>query len=344
MWHSVWAWFLLLLLSSTNTLVEARTQSHHAALHRHPKDIFQHGPHQLASRQTDEESSTTNCNFLCDIETCGASCLLGAAKRDENGLPAVGGYSRLPAYYADSNSSSISSRSLLGKRAFDLPRGRMTADRADKYVMGNVLQSDIDPQFPDQPLGFFDGDMKTVSQAETFGNDAFAFGTQGLHGCTMMTIVSNRAVYMAHYWESYTTNDNDVITGNDLRLWEERVLDSIRGATVTNPYNPPEERFAYKAPFGRGVDWTLFNQPGDNTAVYFMTPLATGVTNEKSDKIKYPQKIALIEALVKSNVPGAKVNIIPYNRLRYSVRGGTAPTGPDAHLVDKSSRGMCLFQ
>lgn len=131
---------------------------------------------------------------------------------------------------------------------------RVTAAKADVYVRDYIKAenpSAVDPQFPSYG-GFFsgaEGDMSTVAEQKTFGKTAFAYGTGGLHGCTMMAIVSNRAVYMAHYWEGYTISNEDSLAGDDRTLWEERVLDSIRGVKVTNPYNPPDNpNLAYRAP------------------------------------------------------------------------------------------------
>jgi hypothetical protein len=83
----------------------------------------------------------------------------------------------------------------LNKRAFDKLTGRVTAQKVDTYVK-NQLVGTKDPQFPNEPAGFFAGAMQTVSLLGQFGTDKIQYGTNGLHGCTMMTIVSNRAVYM----------------------------------------------------------------------------------------------------------------------------------------------------
>lgn len=74
-----------------------------------------------------------------------------------------------------------------------------------------------------------------------------------------------------------------------------------------------------------------------------MTPLADGVTDESSTQIKYPNKIGLVEDLLRQNIPGIRIARLGYNRLRYSVRNEVA-YGQDAKLLDKSARGMCLFQ
>jgi hypothetical protein len=52
-----------------------------------------------------------------------------------------------------------------------------------------------DPQFGPL-LGFFTKDERTVTEQGLFGDVGFQYGTGGLHGCTMLTVVSNRAVYM----------------------------------------------------------------------------------------------------------------------------------------------------
>jgi hypothetical protein len=56
----------------------------------------------------------------------------------------------------------------------------------------------LDVQFPSSRGFYGDGDNGevTVSQDDVFGNEPFQFGTGGLHGCTMLAIISNRAVWM----------------------------------------------------------------------------------------------------------------------------------------------------
>ena len=80
---------------------------------------------------------------------------------------------------------------------------RWTKARVAEYVPGqlrllNGVVSPTDPQFP-----MLDGfatkpkDQGTESAQVDFGTTCFQFGKGGLHGCTMLTIVSRRAVYMA---------------------------------------------------------------------------------------------------------------------------------------------------
>lgn len=90
----------------------------------------------------------------------------------------------------------------LDKRAFDKLSGRVTAQKVDDYVK-NQLVGKPEPQFPNKPEGFFSGDMNTVSLLGQFGTDTIQFGTNQLHGCTMLTVISNRAVYMVIFNKTY---------------------------------------------------------------------------------------------------------------------------------------------
>jgi hypothetical protein len=58
---------------------------------------------------------------------------------------------------------------------------------------------------------------------------------QGLHGCQMVTVVSNRGVWMAHFWESYTNgkpNTDSVSKRYGIAAFDERMTDFLRGVTV----------------------------------------------------------------------------------------------------------------
>lgn len=46
--------------------------------------------------------------------------------------------------------------------------------------------------------------MSTVAvQKEFSGRGNVQVGTGGLHGCTVVTLVSKRAVWMAHFWQGH---------------------------------------------------------------------------------------------------------------------------------------------
>lgn len=46
--------------------------------------------------------------------------------------------------------------------------------------------------------------MSTVAVQKQFsGRGNVQIGTGGLHGCTVVTLVSKRGVWMAHFWQGY---------------------------------------------------------------------------------------------------------------------------------------------
>ncbi|KAK4105062.1 hypothetical protein N658DRAFT_504574 [Parathielavia hyrcaniae] len=180
--------------------------------------------------------------------------------------------------------------------------------------------------------------MATVSREMVFTEgEAFQIGSGGLHGCTVMTLVSNRAVYMAHYWEVYALGaSDDISTGapkyGDFQL---KVLHAITGEGAQDPIT-----------VGGGVTWDLYNQPGDQTRLIFMTPSRAGWNYGQGNdltNIMYPNKVNAIANLVRQHIPGVQVRVVPYRRLQYRYNNGN-PQGQDAALVNKSARGMAFFQ
>jgi hypothetical protein len=127
----------------------------------------------------------------------------------------------------------------LGKRAFEKLNGRITASKIDTYVK-NQLVGTRDPQFPDVPAGFFAGAMQTVSLLGQFGTDKIQYGTNQLHGCTIMTINSNRAVYMVGAERELVRLLAKLICPAE----PGSLLGDLNGAAVTNPTNPTDPRFA----------------------------------------------------------------------------------------------------
>jgi hypothetical protein len=93
-------------------------------------------------------------------------------------------------------------RRALEKRAFSYSPRWNTA-RAAVYLPGQIaLNSNgqvvpADTQFPTNE-GFFIGgtNQGTVAVLREFGTDPIQLGTGGLHGCTMLAVISTRAVYI----------------------------------------------------------------------------------------------------------------------------------------------------
>lgn len=90
----------------------------------------------------------------------------------------------------------------LAKRVFQTDHRRWRTDDVKKYLPGQVRVTDgrvvpTDKQFS-STLGFFAGgtNQATVAVQRKFSKKEFQMGTGGLHGCTMMAIISNRGVWM----------------------------------------------------------------------------------------------------------------------------------------------------
>ncbi|KAL4948018.1 hypothetical protein BDW69DRAFT_189646 [Aspergillus filifer] len=124
-----------------------------------------------------------------------------------------------------------------------------------------------------------EGERAVMRQAE-FGDKAFQWGTNGLTGCTMVTLVSQRA---ANFWETYSHRDSDWIPDTDLpkpdeyntnyelsyKAFEERVLDALSGkrpAEITEPGERTNKK--YIAPAGPGTDKNLFRPEGGLCSLY----------------------------------------------------------------------------
>ncbi|KAK4505420.1 hypothetical protein PRZ48_003383 [Zasmidium cellare] len=219
----------------------------------------------------------------------------------------------------------------------------------------------IDDTYPDM-LGFFSDDPKVsrpdgtltagnsraVSQSDTFGNTAFQYGSRGLHGCTMVAVISNRGVWMAQFWESYSNSDGEGANHDTVdQVLRQRVLMAIQGQTVTNPINPSTDpRNQYITPEGPALDPSLFNREDDNTNIYFMTPLDGSVTtaNKKPPKppsgpAMYPNKMRAIADTINELIGGVLEDVVQYNywRLNYA-------NSADEALIDTTERGLCMFQ
>ena len=92
------------------------------------------------------------------------------------------------------------------------------------------------------------------------------------------------------------------------------------------------------------VDWTQFNQQGDNTRAIFMTPVNPATTQSNPSALYKNRKI-LIHNLITANIPGVATQIFRYNPLNYYYDPDTNTySGPDRNLVDTTERGMAAFQ
>lgn len=111
-------------------------------------------------------------------------------------------YNATAAEISDEEDDSDAAPHELAKRVFKTDHRRWKTDDAKKYLPGQVRVTNgrvvpTDKQFSNT-LGFFAGgtNQATVAVQRKFSKKEFQMGTGGLHGCTMMAIISNRGVWM----------------------------------------------------------------------------------------------------------------------------------------------------
>ncbi|EEA25968.1 hypothetical protein TMatcc_005778 [Talaromyces marneffei ATCC 18224] len=199
-----------------------------------------------------------------------------------------------------------------------------------KRELTTLLQQDIAIYLPNQFNGQYDpyfglpialveiidgGDTdNTVVVQKELGDTPFQVGSAGLHGCTIVTIVSDKAAYMGHFWEIPSWPSTT-------REFNERVLNFFSGSGQFG--------------IGPGLNPALFTA-NDNTRVYIMTPRRRGARYTTSN---YTKKVPILISTIKTalgnqNVP---VAVWKYVRLNYHNPSEEA-------LANTNQRGIALFQ
>ncbi|KAK4236579.1 hypothetical protein C8A03DRAFT_35518 [Achaetomium macrosporum] len=292
----------------------------------------------LGTRQEDELSDEF-CDAPCDIggciaDACSTSPFLTV---------------RSPNSWAQTNASAH----WLGKRAF-------SNEHPSTYIPAVFHRTASDLAYFGTPKDF-QGRSKVgrtikdteqpVSWQYEFKDRPFQLVSGGLHGCTMVTLVSKRAVWMAHYWESYS-NGPWVATRpaddhND-KVWIERVVMHFKGQPVTKP-TPSMYRskvtgtdYIKPGPSAVGIDPNLFNRDDDDTKLFIMSPVAEG--KPAGGDLRYPKKMDEIRRQIRSHLGfGAKdYGKIPAVTMAYLRLNYKKPE--EKALENKTQRGMALFQ
>lgn len=170
----------------------------------------------------------------------------------------------------------------------------------------------------------------------------------------------------AHFWgeSSHGSVEYDENTideaqiqaqAEDLPAFRERVLDFIGGVRPTGrvpnsgDYAEPEEDEArgelvgeYEDPIGDPPTQSLYNQEGDNTQAFIMTPTVdVGATGGPA---LCGSRITELEDLLRTRF-NARVTTYTYAALEYlfDAEAGTF-TGQDADVAGEDERGNALFQ
>ncbi|KAL5313152.1 hypothetical protein ACEPPN_018885 [Leptodophora sp. 'Broadleaf-Isolate-01'] len=183
---------------------------------------------------------------------------------------------------------------MLSKRLFTFVAGSQDTKDASKSKSPTKAQVDayIPAVYKEEENAYFgqwlatsvSSDERPLSQQVVFGDRPFQIMSPKMHGCTALILVSKRAVWMTHLWESYSNGKEDYLdkktgkwgkrnpTGPGDPAFNQRVLMFLRGQTVTNPL--PNGYKDYQKPKGPGIDASLFNDGrSDSTTLYIYTPL-----------------------------------------------------------------------
>ncbi|KAK6438346.1 hypothetical protein LTR95_005449 [Oleoguttula sp. CCFEE 5521] len=130
---------------------------------------------------------------------------------------------------------------------------------------------------------------------EVFGDKAFVIGTGQVSGCTVLTVVSKRAVYMGHFWENLSIS-------TELK-WTRNVMNLVFGAT-------PKQ-----LTYGPAIDPSQFTQADDQPHAYIMSPRALEYDegeNRKTLGTGHPGARGFFEHAARLNVLIARLEeIIP---------------------------------
>ncbi|CZR64767.1 uncharacterized protein PAC_14666 [Phialocephala subalpina] len=192
--------------------------------------------------------------------------------------------------------------------------GAVSQGDLDGYVYRQVLGNNPDPNFGAfVPLMEYktdsDGNVildenglpqtttNTVTVQMPFGDQSFQIGTPDLHGCTVVTVVSKRAVYMGHFFENPAFGKQT--------QFQQRVINWITGVGT-------------RVGKGSALDPSLFNQNGDDTRIFIMSPRAArgGAQSAQYYRTKLPQLKATLNG-ANGLLPGAPMALRLYQPLDY---------------------------
>ncbi|KAH7317127.1 hypothetical protein B0I35DRAFT_434610 [Stachybotrys elegans] len=333
-------WRVLSLLLILPHLVSATAISRYHA--------FQ--PGLLLPRQAELPDSGVACTTKCTLNGCGSGV-----------CPAFGGL--LAKRDLDVE---LLSNSLKHLNVTDGLQGNVLAKRIFSYDVDSEDYVDRDPTVNEAASylpAVFDGgendyfgqllplvsaqeDERAVSQQREFGNEPFQIMSGGLHGCTVLAVVSNRGVWMAHFWEVYSNGDWDFDSGPFdpnfyIEAFRDRVIRFMRGRREDRVRRPaPSNGGPYITPLGPSIDGNLFNRRDtDETQIFIMAPVLEGEPSG-STAYNYPTRIndmvqAVHDVLGEGNNP--RLTVYGYQPLEYEDEA-------DQALINTSQKGMALFQ
>ncbi|KAK6413460.1 hypothetical protein LTR95_017861 [Oleoguttula sp. CCFEE 5521] len=133
---------------------------------------------------------------------------------------------------------------------------RKLTPRCDIKNLGQYLNYRILGAGESGTIGLLDADARGngIVASCLADNSAFRIGTGQVSGCTVLTVVSTRAVYMGHFWESLSMDNQVQLTRNFLNL--------VFGGTPKTKTSGP------------AIDPTQFTAAGDQPHAFIMSPRA----------------------------------------------------------------------
>ncbi|USP74609.1 uncharacterized protein yc1106_01883 [Curvularia clavata] len=200
--------------------------------------------------------------------------------------------------------------------------------------------------------GLSSADERAVSVQREFGSEQFQIGTNALMGCTIVILVSKTHVWMSHLWEAYSNGGDD---SNSNRAFDERVVDFIKGRTVTNPaaspimqnepwrLEDPKKKNDFKVyipPSTPGIDPNVFkSERGSQVSLYIMAPTIREATSNDFP-LRYPNHVASIKNAIKEQLGGKKPSTYEYKYVTLDPDNVPA----DEKKMYETTRGTALFQ
>jgi hypothetical protein len=172
----------------------------------------------------------------------------------------------------------------------------------------------------------------------TFGNNYFSIGTGNpgnepgsfdvLTGCTVITLVSRRAVYTGHFWELKQGDAwrnppaKFAAHANPSASFQQNVINHVLGQQPT-----------YQAT-GPPIDPTLFNRADDQTYLFVTTPRSTGFWTNPDGPMRYPNFGAggLFETTIKQIIPNVQPLYYYYKSQKAKTYAGTEVSSQPPHM------------
>ncbi|KAI2619290.1 hypothetical protein GGR54DRAFT_138240 [Hypoxylon sp. NC1633] len=250
-----------------------------------------------------------SCRRICG--SCGSSCsYTPVSKRDLVQFITFNDTAADEANYVDEGIHPLLKRTFRNVRQSTvgsfLDRKTAALVPADENPNSNLISlaySEEDENDEDNRVDFTFATLKRFSDYTT---DVLNIGTAGLEGCTVLTVVSPTAVYMAHFFESLAFAPDDGIDPNV--AFQQNCLNLITGQGQTEDAR------------GDHLDPSLFTGNNGPAAAFIMTPREDQPAAGSNSQL-HAARIGQISQTLTNLIPG--VGVTYYNYIAISIEGQT---------------------